>query len=573
MRTTRGLRLAAPATLVTGLFLACVITTDPRGQFPLNDDWAYSRSAFALGSGHGLRVDEWSAPSLIGQTFYGGLLARLAGENFTALRLSTVVLSAAALWLLCHLFSMRGVPPPVVVAAAAAWALNPLGFCLSLTFMTEMPFLFTVVAAVYVLFRHGDEPGNTSCIVAGSILGYGFLIRQTSILFLIPAAAIPLLAGHSDDFRRRVGKSLRIVLPGAAAIAGYYLWLLGNGGATPAARRKFELLRHVTGEQLIGNAFGIFFYLSFLLLPVWILLLPKAWALARRGGALKRWLIPVFYVSTALGGLTWFRFHYSGAEYLPGKSFHAQMPFLLNVLYDTGLGPVTLDPTYYGPPATPTYPGIWAAVTWLTAAGSAVLCSLVTWVLLEMGVGEILRRPMLIFGLATFLSVAAFETVFSHLQEGGLFDRHLLTALLPILLLIVECVRAQPQRDTLAPKGGHLWSTVAATAVALGMGWFSVTATHDYLEWNRLRWSLGTELLRSGVDPLVVSGGFEFNAWHNYDAFRQRGNIGKVYFWWYDRRDYLIAMSVPEGYEAIESRSFRSWLHRRPVTVYALRKL
>ena len=110
--------------------------------------------------------------------------------------------------------------------------------------------------------------------------------------------------------------------------------------------------------------------------------------------------------------------------------------------------------------------------------------------------------------------------------------------------------------------------TSTAAAAVLVMSSFSVAATHDYLAWNRVRWDLGRRLLAEGVDSLNVAGGFEFNAWHNYDKFRARGNVGKVYYWWYDRRDYLIAMHVPEGYGILRTAQFHSWVHRRAVPIH-----
>jgi hypothetical protein len=91
------------------------------------------------------------------------------------------------------------------------------------------------------------------------------------------------------------------------------------------------------------------------------------------------------------------------------------------------------------------------------------------------------------------------------------------------------------------------------------------------MEWNRVRWSLGRELLERGVDPLRIVGGFEFNAWNNYDAFAARGNIGSVHYWWYDRRDYLISMTPQEGYRVLQTKSYFSWVHRQPVYLYLLR--
>jgi len=275
------------------------------------------------------------------------------------------------------------------------------------------------------------------------------------------------------------------------------------------------------------------------------------------------------------------------------------MPFLLNVLYDTGLGPITLDPTYYGQTPTPVYPHLWLAVTFISSAAAAVFGLLLSLSVIRFrgSAPDQARDNFLLFSALSFLSVIAFEVIFSHTQEGGLFDRHILTAALPLFFLVaLSGERSRdPKSNEVRQKAGPVTSRSestpryhldsgphiislshigsAAAGLALGtLAWFSITATHDYLAWNRVRWDLGNQLLAAKVDPLTVSGGFEFNAWHNYDTFRARGNIGKVYYWWYDRLDYLITMEPQEAYHILQKKEYFSWLHRTNLPIYLLER-
>jgi hypothetical protein len=178
-------------------------------------------------------------------------------------------------------------------------------------------------------------------------------------------------------------------------------------------------------------------------------------------------------------------------------------------------------------------------------------------------------KPLLNFLLLSFALVAGFEAVFSHLQEGGLFDRHLVIVAYPLCL--AGCIFAhRPERPTIALR---LPFRIAAIVLAGIMAAFCIASTHDYIAWNRLRWELGNEALAQGVNPLHMSAGFEFNAWHNYDVFRARGKVEKVYSWWYDARDYLITLKPEAGYRAIEQKEFYSWVHRRPMALYLLQKI
>jgi hypothetical protein len=571
-----------PALLVAAVYLIAAILVDPRGEFPLNDDWSYSRTAFRFAESGNMKVDEWSAPNLIGQAFYGGLLLKLVGKSLTALRVSSLVLAwilACALW---GSLSRLGLRKELVWVLILSWVFNPVGFCLSFTFMTEIPFLVFATAALWMAVLFFDEGKGWQMAACGGLLGYAYTIRQTAVLFLVPLALVLLALPRVKGFGSRIINCLRLVIPAGIFIMGYYLWSAAQGGSTPAAQRKFELLRHLTATQLIGNSFGLLYYLAFFLLPVSCCLLPGLFRLCATRPPLARLWVPAWTAASACG-IWWFSNRFSRAPDLPGLPYHPKMPFLLNVLYDTGLGPLTLDPTYYGRTPTPNYPHVWQAVTILSAV-SLVILGLFLALSLPSAWSRrspaALRAAFLSSGLA-FLIIAGFEIVFSHVQEGGLFDRHLLTAELPLMLMI-GCAQASVSKgigDTASAASSlsgksqlHSIGLALAAVLLIFSAAFSVAGTHDYLAWNRVRWALGKEVLAEGIDPLKLSGGFEFNGWHNYDAFRKRGNISKIYYWWYDSPEYVIAMEPQEEYTILRKREYFSWLHRRNQALYVLRR-
>ena len=555
-----------PYAVIVLLYAVCALLIDPRGEFPLNDDWSYTRSAFRLAMEGQMRVDEWSAPILVGQALYGGLLAWLFGARFLVLRLSTLALSCAASCMLWALLRKLRVVPELAWISVFSWVFNPVWLCLSFTFMTEIPFLFSAIlgSCLFVDYLRSDR--KWIGLACGLATGYALLIRQTAVLFMVPMAVVILFADEKRKLATRISRALLWSGGVGLVMVPYALWFLAHGGSTPATQRKFELLSRITSRQLIGNSYGLAFYLSFFLLPVLIFLLP---ALARSMRTWARHSVLMATASWALiagYGFWWFRTSCSAPVYLPSRSLHSRMPYLLNVLYDTGLGPITLDPTYYGTPPTPTHADAWFVVTVLVALAFASLGIMLVPGIRRVQGGQPDRR-ILLFGLLAAAGVASFEVVFSHLQEGGLFDRHILTAALP-LLLVFGCTWGQNDPGHKPSRGSR---AIALSIIAVA-AWFSVCGTHDYLAWNRARWELGNILLAAKVDPLTISGGFEFNAWNNYDAFRSRGNIGKIHYWWYDRPDFVIAMELQEDYRILGKREYRSWLHHRDLPVYLLGK-
>jgi hypothetical protein len=575
----------APFLMVIALYAVCVLLVDPRGEFPLNDDWSYTRSTFRMGTQNQMVVDEFSAPTLVGQALYGALLVRVFGGSFLVLRLSTILLSCGLACLLWYLLRNLGAETGLAWIAILSWIFNPVQFCLSFTFMTEIPFLLLIAAAAAAFLHYLGSHRTFPLLLCGAILGYAYLIRQTSALFMAAIAFCLIMEQEPQSPGRRMLRLLIWASPPVLFVAGYGLWARNHGGATAAARRKFELLRYLSTEQIAGNAWGMLFYLSFFLLPLLAYLLPD---LKKRIASMTwkvRLLVLTAWVIAPSAGLWWFHTRFSWGPYLPARAYHGRMPFLLNILYDTGLGPVTLDPTYYGPPAVPTHPGLWLGVTGLVAAGAVALGLLLSFSFMgwRRTGSSPQRRGMLLFAGSSVLIVVLFEVIFSHVQEGGLFDRHILTAALPMMFLAgLPSNQSAPGKREENRPGVHssaVWAAAArlapATAAILllaAFACFDVTATHDYLAWNRLRWELGNELLARKVDPLSISGGFEFNGWNNYDTFRARGHVEKIYYWWYDRPDYLITMAPQENCHILKKLEYFSWLHRRLLPIYLLRR-
>ena len=168
------------------IYLVSSLLVDPRAEFPLNDDWSYTRSAFRFARENVIAVDEWSAPSLVGQTLYGGLLVRIFGPSFTVLRISTLILSCALALILWRTLQALDVGNTTSWIVVLAWIFNPIQFSLSFTYMTEIPFAFFAGLGLWAMVRH-VETGRVGFLAASGLgLGFATLIRQTAVLFISP---------------------------------------------------------------------------------------------------------------------------------------------------------------------------------------------------------------------------------------------------------------------------------------------------------------------------------------------------------------------------------------------------
>ena len=85
-------RLPAPLILIA-IFVVAVLLVDPRGNFPLDDDWGVGFTTFTLLQTGRVQFTPFASATAYLQFFWGALWAASFGETFTVLRISTLVLS------------------------------------------------------------------------------------------------------------------------------------------------------------------------------------------------------------------------------------------------------------------------------------------------------------------------------------------------------------------------------------------------------------------------------------------------------------------------------------------------
>jgi len=118
--------------------LALFALTEPRGEFPLADDWAYAHSVRWLLDKHRIRLSEWIGMNLLPQTLAGGAAARLFGYSFTTLRAVTQVVSVIVAFLTFRWFLATGFARRDALVATLVVIATPVWGLLSNSFMTDL---------------------------------------------------------------------------------------------------------------------------------------------------------------------------------------------------------------------------------------------------------------------------------------------------------------------------------------------------------------------------------------------------------------------------------------------------
>lgn len=503
------------------------LVVQPSGDFPLNDDWAYSHSVEWLLSEGRIRLSDWIAPNLLPQTLLGGSVASIAGFSFETLRHLTQVLAlltsiAIYYWFRSgRLSSTESLLASLVVISMPSWPI------LANSYMTDIYGLFFAIVGSTLLLQSLDKPSASRIFIATAVISVGMLQRQ--VMLVIPFAF--LLAWFWKHTKWTPWILFLGLIPLLVTIVTELLYFeyLSSGPGVPNAQKISNerllpfLLWAIHGEhhrryELVFNVMTMISYLG---------LFMAAWA-TWWGVQAKIWQhrliwpgLILLVVAVTLGN-----------GWLP--------PYLANNTIDgAGIGPFTIydglprDLVQYQRQAG----FIWPMAGVVAAFGITAIITLVMKSIQHLWRGRRQADPRIVFILTI---IAAYSAPFI---VTAFFDRYLLF-LLPFIILLWSLL--WPNRENL--KTPKLQQAMALSWIAVAL-FLSSIATHDYFAWNRARWDAIRFAESIGGSPATIDGGFEYNG---YYQFGQQTSEGKSW-WWVNDDEYVVTFTEVPGYELLRT--------------------
>ncbi len=469
-----------------------------------------------------LEIIDWAEMTLVGHVFWGALFSKIFGFSLTVLRCSTLVLGGLAVIGLYCISRSIGWNKWWSFCAALLLAVNPIFLGLSFTYMTDVPFTCFFIWSTYFFVRAYKSGSWLPLLLASLICVWAMLIRQLALVLPVAWLVASLL-------QNRKFKSIKAIVPLAVLVACYFVYtqVMSAYELLPETfnRRLTSTtgpLASFSGKSLlnIGGYFLLAFaYLGFLFAPLF------PWP--KKISAVLKWRsLGIVAVAISI----------TAALVLSNKS----IPSLDNIWIDFGIGPSSLADGYgsFKQTPPPNLPTILRAGITFVGVLSACLLFVVT--LLR------LKRWVVNKSNPGFLSVMGSVGILVYLAPFlvfGLYDRYLLP-LIPLLILVL------PLRSSLSFTSGKM---KLLTAVFIsGMGWFSVCATHDYLSWNRVRWSVIEELRSKGVAAHQIDGGAEYVCQTLFDPKKQK--------WWEDLSPKYVLSFQPTFGEVLGEFNYDRWL-------------
>ena len=504
------------------------------GEFPLSDDFAYARAVQVLHEEARLVRVDWTYIPLLTHTLIGGAFTYVFGYSFENLRLIGIIMGWLGMMATYALCRRAGAKPTLATFLVLLVAFNPLYLNLSYSYMTDVPFAALVAFSLLALDR-AIRTESWSWFLVGLLLAVAAtLCRQLGLMICFGYAAAVLLA-RPRTFKAWFTASVFVAVNGWA-YAYVPLLVYGNqvGSVTTdtflaasAVSSSEFLTRRLISVARLAIYTGLFFA------PVSGFLLRDALRQRRRGT-----LAAFAVVAAAIASLL-----LASRIRLPGR----------NVINDIGLGPIIMS----GDDLLPSLPAIfWWAATMFGAASLSIL--LVAALIFLFRERRRLRNDPLLPLLA--ISAAAYGP---GMLVGGM-DRYLVP-LLPLAAALAAALLRQ------VPDVQRSWHP-AGVAFLLILAAFSVCGTRDYMQRHRMRADVLASILRDGATPDRISGGFEFNAWHNHRDSRTRRLKWRKGPWVIDDEWIVSFQPAIDGYILISERQYQLLIPPSTETIRVFRR-
>ncbi len=211
------------------------------------DDFAYIQSVQRTLETGRIYISNWSAPSLIFQIVWGSIFGKIFGPTAKAMHLSNIFLLYIAVLAFYSLLKRLKVETKKAFLFSIILFLFPWVFSYSYTFKTDVPYMSTVIIAIYFYTTAFQTKKPYLFFLANLAASSAFLIRQSGAL--IPISVILLLA-HKYYINRKISLAeiFQAVGPTVIAIAIYLYWvgLPGNLTANQHEQLGIPILKNST---------------------------------------------------------------------------------------------------------------------------------------------------------------------------------------------------------------------------------------------------------------------------------------------------------------------------------------
>ncbi len=504
--------------VVMFLFLIVELFIHPIGEFPLNDDWAYSQAIHSFIYHGKIQLSNMIAIPFLSQYLVGIGVAKLFGFSFFVLRCISISYTFLMLFIVNRILLLLDVKSDFTrFSVLLLFCFNPLVLALTNTFLPDSGILLLALISVYFMLKILLKDTRMSYFWFVFFTVLGTLTRQSNII--IPFIFIFVYCYSSLNYRYSVKKVLfpffvnLIALLLFENITRFYGYLPSNF--------NLQVYSIAGSVQNPSVAFIKNFIIGILSSAICMGLFISPFIISNLKYHFNDFKKSRFCQFTIL-----LFFVYIAFKIVKGNHFE---PSFGNMLYSFGIGPIIMTgfessdfhSYLFGTKIILTFMNILGAFSFVL--GFYSIFKNVT-----------LKRDSINNWFSLFVCLMLiFYLIPISLNYAN--DRYLLF-LIPFLMIGYVVVNPVPIRKLLF--------LIPFLLISL----YSIIGVNEYFEFNKTRWKAINYLTNNlNISPKKIDGGFEFNAWFCSNSTKYNAqHSGR--WWWIEDDKYIISPKNRKGY-------------------------
>lgn len=524
-------------------WLLAIFIVNPIGEFPLNDDWAYTIDvAFYIKNGFFKFVD-WSSMTLVSQLYIAIIASKFFGLSFTLLRILTLINGLIGVLISYKIILNISSNTKIALLCSSLIAANPIYFCLSNTFMTDVYF-FTFSAATILFFeRYINTKKKYYLIFAILFSIISTMSRQIGLILPFAFLITNILLDKKIILKSFILNFSPFLLT-LISLLVFNNWF-NSTQEISSNYVSFSTIINSINLTIFERAFyrigTSIMSISLFVSPLLLFIIPEF----KRIIQLKKNRIVLFVTLLFL---------------IPLLRAWTNLP-IDNILYNFGAGPKLLrDAEILKINSGFTLDEIpLSFIKIIALLSSLILIYFVIYLSINVLKNKSCNLTLISKKTYTISLVYGIFLFISFTIPLFFFDRYLLQLLLPLMILL-----------TTIKIDNNLFLKYSFLAIIIFTA-FSIGLTHDYLSWNKARWK-GLNYLTNEmkISPKEIDGGFEFNAY--YQTAEIANSPDKS--WWFVNNDkYLISFGELPNYKVIKTIKFTQYIPYKTNNIYVLEKI
>lgn len=499
-------------------FLLAAVVVNPIGDFPLNDDFQYAHAVQELWRTGHFSLAHKISPNTFLQVYWGYLFSMVHGSvDYTVLRFSTLCTGFIAIHYIFSTLLLLSGDERSSFLFSLVFCFTPVFFLSSFSFMTEVPFIAAVSAALYYYLKF-----RQTTLERHRLLGFlsaiaALLVRQPGILLILLFEI-----WHISQLKSAKKWTSLGYLVGALILYGVIETYVKT---SPDLQGYYESVGYeyltVLWRTPLNFAYLQLKYNTYLLIMTGFYLLPLLPMLLTHlrncKPRFKQWVLLGLLGSACISII------------LP--VLHHSFPYNGSILKNYALGVHLLADYYWDHQSLPALPNLLTyAIGFLSIFSAITVCSVI-W--------QKRHDPLIQWLVLIAFVYQLVMTVFSYT------DRYILWPLL-IFLLILSKIGIDLNRQR----------KLSISLLCLMM-FISIAGTRDYLTWNRLVKNRYMEMVANGISVNVIDAGSPINV-----------HFGKLEPGPVDSAEFTFAFTKKPGVVITDSLTFYRYLSLERDHVY-----